>query len=303
MTRSHRRRGATLIELVMGMAVAMLVVTLAVSHVVRHQRTYNDVASALDLRARLRDGSDILAADLRGSSPAGDSLLVALDTAVEFFSAIGTSTLCALPAPNRIALPPDALPSGRTLTSWVATPDTGDYVLVFADSSPSSLAGWQRARIVSFANVATSASCPVSAGLLSINDVTGPARSYEATFAPMVSISAHRGTPVRIIRRVRYSVYRGGDGKWYLGYRRCTGGCAAIQPVSGPYESRAGSPMSFRYFTRNGAPLVGPGPSSDVARMEIVSRANYARPVRLPGMAAPLLGDSTVVTVTLRNRW
>ncbi|HEY5088046.1 MAG TPA: hypothetical protein VII66_11875, partial [Gemmatimonadaceae bacterium] len=264
---------------------------------------HDTVAAALDLRARLRDGSDILTADLRGSSPAGDSLLVASDTAVEFYSAIGTSTLCATPAPNRITLPPDTLPSGRTLSSWGALPDTGDYALVFADSSSSSAAGWQRARIISFASVPTTVACPASGGLLSASDILGGGRSYEATFAPAVSINAGRGAPVRIVRRVRYSVYRGGDGKWYLGYRRCATACAAIQPVSGPYETRAGPPISFRYFTRNGGALAGRGPTVDVSRMEIVSRASYARPVRLPGMIASVLGDSTVATVTLRNRW
>ncbi|MEO6864224.1 MAG: hypothetical protein ABI229_02115, partial [Gemmatimonadaceae bacterium] len=273
------------------------------SHIVRHQRTYDAIAAAVDLRTRLRDGSDIVAADLRGSSPVGDSLLVASDTAIEFYSAIGTSTLCASPAPNRITLPPDTLVSGRTLSSWVATPDTGDYVVVLEDSSATSGTAWRRARIVAFGSVATSIGCPASAGLLSVGDVASPTRSYQATFAPAVSINAHRGAPVRVVRRVRYSVYRGGDGKWYLGYRPCTGGCAAIQPVSGPYESHAGAPMSFRYFTRNGAPLAGKGPTADVGRVEIVSRAKYTRPLRLPGMAIALSGDSTIVTVTLRNRW
>lgn len=302
-TRLESRGAATLVELILGIAVAMIVVVLAVSHIVRHQRTYDAIAGAVDLRSRLRDGADIIAADLRGSSPLGDSLLVASDTALEFFSAIGTSTLCASPAPNRITLPPDTLVSGRTLSSWVATPDTGDYVAVLEDSSVTSGTSWRRARIVAFGNVATSIGCPASAGLLSVGDVASPTRSYQATFHPTVSINAHRGAPVRVVRRVRYSVYRGGDGKWYLGYRRCTGGCAAIQPVSGPYESRAGAPMSFRYFTRNGAQLVGQGPAADVGRVEIVSHANYTRPLRLPGMAVALSGDSTVVTVTLRNRW
>lgn len=303
MTQSGARRAATLIELIIGIAVAMTVVALAVAHVTRHQRAYGAVASALDLRARLRDGSDILTADLRGSAPVGDSLLLASDTAVEFFSAIGTSTLCTTPAANRITLPPDTLPSGRTLSTWVVSPDTGDYALIFADSAPPSVAHWQRARIVSFANVPTPTGCPLSAGLLSAGDVAGAGRSYEATFAPTVSVSAHRGAPVRIVRRVRYSVYRGGDGKWYLGYRRCSGECAAIQPVSGPYESRTGPPLSFRYFTRNGASLTGHGPTVDIGRIEIVSRATYTRPFKLPGMATPSFGDSTVATVTLRNRW
>lgn len=302
MTLMSQRRAATLVELILGIAVAMFVVALSVSHVVRHQRVYDVLAAALDLRTRLRDGSDIVAADLRGSSPLGDSLLVASDTAVEFYSAIGASTVCASLPPNRITLPPDTLPSGRTLSSWVVTPDSGDYVVMFVDSAASSGAGWRRARIVSFSDIATSTGCPASVGLLSPGDISAGGRSYEVTFAPTASIDAHRGTPVRIVRRVRYSIYRGGDGKWYLGYRRCTGGCSAIQPVSGPYESHSGAPMSFRYYTSDGALLLGRGPTGAVRRVDIVSRASYARPVMLPGMIAPLLSESTAVTVTFRNR-
>jgi hypothetical protein len=107
---------------------------------------------------------------------------------------------------------------------------------------------------------------------------------------------------VRFARRVRYSVYRGGDGKWYLGYRRCVTTCAAIQPISGPYESRSGPPLSFRYFVGSGARLSGNGPTNEVARVEIVSRANYVRPLALPGISGSRTGDSAVATVALRNR-
>jgi hypothetical protein len=287
----------------MGIVISALVILLAVSHVTRHQRAYDDVVAALDLRARLRDGSEIVAADLRGSSPIGDTLLVALDTAIEFYSPVGSSTLCSAAAPNRIVLPPDTLPTSRLLTSWLATPDTGDYAIVFTDSAASTSSGWQRGRVTSVASVPTSLACPVSAGLLSSADAATTNRSYELTLSPTVSITAQHGAPVRIVRRVRYSVYRGGDGKWYLGYRRCTSSCAAIQPVSGPYQGASGVPMSFRYFTRNGGPIAGHGPSVDVGRVEILSRAYYTHPIRLPGMARPALMDSGSIAVALRNRW
>lgn len=299
---AHSRRAATLVELIMGIAVMMVVTTLAVSHVTRHQRAYSAITAALDLRSRLRDGSDILAADLRGSSPAGDSLLVTSDTAVEFFSAIGTSTLCATPSPNTITLPPDSLSSGRTLSSWVASPEAGDDVAIFADSAPPGISGWQRARIQSVSLVATSLGCPASVGLLSASDAAVVGHGYQITFAPGVSVAATRGAPVRIVRHVRYSVYRAGDGKWYLGYRRCIATCAAIQPVSGPYESPRGPPISFRYFRRDGVPISGIGPTADVGRVDLIFRASYAPPFRLPGMATAITGDSIVTTVALRNR-
>lgn len=302
MTRIRPRRAVTLIELLMGIVVATLVTLLAVAHVTRHQHAYDAISADVDLRTRLRDASELITADLRGSSPAGDSILFASDTAVEFYSAIGSSTVCAVPALNRITLPPDSLPSGRTLSSWVATPDTGDYVVIFGDSSSASPAGWVRARIASFNTTPTSVGCPVSAGLLTAGDIGTP-RAYEVTVSSTIAANVRRGSPVRFIRRVRYDVYRAGDGKWYLGYRRCTGACAPVQPVSGPYEIAAGRPIAIRYFTRGGAPLSGTGPTTDVARVEVVSHAAYKRAVRLPGRSAASMGDSVMATVALRNRW
>ena len=285
----------------MGIVVATLVVLMVVSHVIRHQRAYEAVASHIDLRTRLRDASDLIAADLRGSSSAGDTITFASDTAVEFYSAIGSSTVCMTPTAARITLPPDTLTSGRTLSSWIATPDTGDDVVIFSDSSSASPGGWVRARIASFGTTPTLTGCPPSAGLLSAIDA-GPARSYEMSFTSALPVNVRRGSPVRFIRRVRYDVYRGGDGKWYLGYRRCISGCAPVQPVSGPYESSAGPPIRFRYFTRSGTSLVGNGPTADVARVEIISHAKYQRPVQLPGLAAPLVAESATVAVAIRNR-
>jgi hypothetical protein len=300
-TPSRARRAVTLVELLVGIVIATLVVLMAVSHVIRHQHVYDAVAADIDLRTRLRDASDLIAADLRASSSAGDSIIFASDTAVEFYSAIGSSTVCTSPTATRITLPPDTLASGRVLTSWIATPDTGDYVIIFSDSSSMSPGGWTRARIASLGTTPTLTGCPPAAGLLAAVDV-GTARSYEVSAATALPASVRRGSPVRFIRRVRYDVYRGGDGKWYLGYRRCTGGCAAVQPVSGPYESAAGPPVTFRYFTHSGARLAGNGPATDVARVEIVSHANYRRPVHLPGRVAPLVAESATVTVALRNR-
>jgi hypothetical protein len=292
----------TLVELIMGITVMMIVVTLAVTHVTRNQRAYNAIASALDLRARLRDGSDILVGELRGISPTGDSILVASDTAVEFFSAIGTSTLCAMPASDRVILPPDTLASGRTLSSWVVSPEAGDDLLIFIDAPPPAVAGWQRASVVSTATISTSDGCPVSTGLLSAGDVAASGHSYQITISPSVATSIRSGAPVRIVRRVRYSVYRAGDRKWYLGYRRCISTCAGIQPVSGPYESEEGVPISFRYFTRGGTPVTGAGPAADVGRVEVVMRAAYSTPFHLPGTATAVSGDSMISTVSIRNR-
>jgi hypothetical protein len=291
-------RAFTLVELLMGLGVTMIVVTLAVSQIARHQRAYRALDAAVDLRARLLDATSILTSELRSASVAGDGLLVAQDTAVEFYSAIGTSTLCASPDANTLILPPDSLPSGRLLSSWLVTPEAGDEVLIFADSV------WQRAAIVSFSTIATSLACPASAGLLSAAEVSGSGQSYVVATSPSSPLAAHAGAPVRIVRLVRYSLYHAGDGKWYLGFRRCAGGCTPIQPVSGPYGGPASTPpLSLAYFARDGSPISGPGPHRDVARIELAVHAKYSSPFALPGMPTSMLTDSLTVTVAPRNAW
>lgn len=299
----NSRSGATLVELIVGIVLMTSVTTLAVSHIVRHLRSVNAISAALDLNDRLRDGADILAADLRGISPRGDSLSVESDTAVEFYSAIGTSTLCATPNANTLILPPDSLASGRVLSSWVAEPEPGDDVLVFEDTTASGAPGWQRASVQTVARVTTAEACPLSSGLLLPADVVGTARALEILVSPSLTLRSPRGAPVRIVRRVRYSVYRGGDRKWYLGYRRCPGVCVSIQPLSGPYETVSGSPFSFRYFTNAGTAISTSGVFTDVASVHVVPRAAYTTPFQLPGMSTAIPQDSLNLTVALRNRW
>ncbi|MDQ2891116.1 MAG: hypothetical protein M3R65_11290 [Gemmatimonadota bacterium] len=295
-----RRRAATLVELLIGTVIAVLIVTLVISNTVRYQRSGDAIIAATDLRGRLRDAVDMISADLRASSPVGDSVLVASDTAIEFHSAIGSSVVCAILSSNRFTLPPDTLPSGRILSAWIVPPDTSDVFFLYADSSSGSVGRWHRATPVSVTSITAGAACPVG-GLLSPSDLSASGRGYEITVGLPLPVLVRRGSPVRVVRRVRYSVYRGGDGKWYLGYRRCNGACAAIQPLSGPYETRSGPPLTFRYFTASGAPLVGRGPSAAVARVEIVARARYSRVQRFPGMAASVSEDSIVGVIALRN--
>jgi hypothetical protein len=149
--------------------------------------------------------------------------------------------------------------------------------------------------------VPTAIGCPVAAGLLSAADVAGSGTSYQIAFAPTVSIDIGRGAPVRIVRHVRYSVYRAGDDEWYLGYHLCDAACLGVQPVSGPYNGDDGPPITFHYFKHDGSPLISSSPTTDVGRVEIMLRASYRQPFRLPGTATAISADSMITSVTLRN--
>ncbi|MEO7217950.1 MAG: prepilin-type N-terminal cleavage/methylation domain-containing protein [Gemmatimonadaceae bacterium] len=295
------RRGVTLIELIMGITVLMILMAIAVAQITRLQRAYAAVTSAMQIRARLRDGSDIVRADLRGIASAGASIISKSDTAIEFYSAIGTSTICTIPSVSTVTLPPGSVPSARVLSAWVFIPDIGDEVLILADSTPLAPPMWQSAAITDVTTIPTTIGCPAAAGLLSPADVAGPEMSYQIALTAGTSMSIHTGAPVRVIRHVRYNVYRAGDGSWYLGYRICNSGCSGVQPVSGPYTGGSQPPITFHFFRRDGTRLADGSSPADVSRIEILLRASYSQPFRLPGMATGVSSDSVIASVALRN--
>ncbi|MGI8509010.1 MAG: hypothetical protein ACR2MQ_06765 [Gemmatimonadaceae bacterium] len=284
------------------LCVTLLVVSSTVTLLMRQQRFYRSVGDVLTVRTSMRDGVDILTADLRTAS-IQDTVRLAADTAIEFFSTIGASTLCADPTGDRIIIPAETLPSGNILTAWSAMPDSDDFVAVYHDSLAIAPApGWQRFRITGMSNPPAATACAPATAIPSLADLAGGARAYEITLAPSVIIAARRGAPVRVMRHARYSVYRAGDRKWYLGYRRCaSAGCVPIQPVSGPYDGGDDAPLELRYYTGAGVRIPTPASSVDVARIDIVLRAASAAEIAIPGLARAVLRDSLLATVTPRN--
>lgn len=298
----NERSGFTLPELMIALCVTLLVVSATVNVLMRQQRFYRSVGKVLNVRTSMRDGVDILTADLRTAS-LQDTVRLAADTAVEFFSTIGASTLCADPTGDRIIIPSETLPSGNILTAFSVVPDTDDFVAVYHDSlALAPTPGWQRFRIAAMSNPPAATACSPATVIPSSADLAGGSRAYEITLAPSVIIAARMGAPVRFIRRARYSVYRAGDRKWYLGYRRCAAaGCAPVQPVSGPYDGGNDAPLELRYYTGAGVRIPTPASSVDVARIDIVLRAASAAEIAIPGLARAIMRDSLLATVAPRN--
>ena len=305
-----RRAGFTLIEMIVATAIAAIVGATLMVTLSRQERFYSSAAQMLEVRGQLRDGGDILTSDIRGAAIERYGLTLMTDSAVEFFSTIGGSVVCETPAGQTLFLPPDTLSSGGTLTSLLASPDTGDIALIYAmrGGVPDS-ALWVDARIAAFATRSLSASCPSSSGFTSSGDIAAGERGYALTLTATPT-GIRKGAPVRFLRRGRYSLYPSG-GEWYLGYRRCnaagSSSCGTIQPVSGPYlpYNGQGSPdagLAFRYFDANGSEITDEAFSHTVSRIDIVLRGATARAVALVGDARVRYRDSTVVSVSPRNR-
>jgi hypothetical protein len=124
--------------------------------------------------------------------------------------------------------------------------------------------------------------------------------------APLESV-IHPGSPVRFLRRGRYSLYHAADGEWYLGYRRCNAigapVCGSVQPLSGPYSpySRNSdqSGVAFEYFDRSGGRILD-SPLS-LARVDVSARAASRHTLLMDGRSW-MPADSAHVAIAVRNR-
>ncbi|MFL5485009.1 MAG: hypothetical protein ACJ793_05185 [Gemmatimonadaceae bacterium] len=288
-------------EIVVVMAIAGLFGgTIAVT-LNRQQRFYRGAAELHYVRESVRDAMEVLSIDIRGMSVA-DTVGIRADSAVEFFANIGGAVVCQI-AGNEIGLPA-AQSSANSLSSFWIEPDTGDLAM-FYDSGPEQ---WKPHRIAAFASRALTSSCPPVSGMSQQSATDTVARAFVVTLSAPLESGMKVGSPVRFLRRVRYSLYRAGDGDWYLGYRRCSAigpsSCAAVQPISGPYRAYSPDPRStgllFEYFDASGDRLPAPASAPALARVDITARSESAD--HLPfGFKSSRISDSAKVSVAIRN--
>lgn len=303
------RRGFALAELLISILLIAIVGGAIAVGLRRQQQVFRSIAVMVATRGDARDAVEVLGADLSSASPM-DTLTLAVDSAVEFFSLIGASVSCD-PAPGYvIRLPPEKLQSGYRLTMLLAAPDSGDMLLVFNHDSAAIAREprWDRHAITAVSSASAGSACPSATGFTTAADQSAPA--HVLTLSGAVSDGISRGSPVRILRRTRYSLYRASDSRWYFGQRRCASlsppACGAIQPVSGPYMAYAAaagpSGIALRYFDTASDPLWSPGGTSRVARVEVTVRVRAQTPIRLRGPAPSQFLDSAALSIALRNR-
>lgn len=304
-----QRAGLTLIELVVAVTLTALVGLTTIRMLSRQQRFYAGATAMLDVRSQLRDGADVILSDIRGAAVVRYGFPTMSDSAVEMYATVGSSVVCSISS-GTLLLVPSRLESGVVLSSFLVTPDTGDIALVYVHSpSSADSSGWYDARLSSIGSRAVSTACPPSTGFTSTTDASAGRTTFAVTLAGGTPAAVRRGAPIRFLRRVRYSLYRSGDGSWQLGYRRCSASpphdCSAIQPVSGPYRSystTAASGFALKYFNSSGGDVVDAALSPTVARVEVVFRGETSSVVSLTGEAPSPHRDSAVVTISPRNR-
>jgi type II secretory pathway pseudopilin PulG len=297
MTTSRPRFGLGLIELVAVIAILGLVGAMVGSTIVRQQRFHRSTAAVLDARQGVRDAMEVLSTDIRGLSLA-DTVRLMADSALELFAGIGTSVACSALSANSITLAAES-EEANTLTSFLLDPDTGDIAIIYRrDRVEAGEDPWERHRIAALTTRLGEPDC--------IAEGAAPGEGFLLTLHSPLAAPVTPGTPVRFVRRGRYSLYQSSDSKWYLGYRRCnaTGesACAGIQPISGPYRrhsaDKAQTGFLFEYFDERGALLTPAASPFEIARVDVTARADS----ELPGAEEGLVPELATGSFAIRNR-
>jgi len=280
--------------MLISLAVMGLVTSLAAHAAVAQLRFFQGVGEVTAVRGQVTEVGAIVAAVLWGVSPADGEILAATDSAIEVAAPFAAAVVCAGGTANVTAAAPAA--SGNTLAAADDMPEVGDAARIFiADSSG---AAWVNVSMAS--SVSTGAPCP---GFPAVS------RTWQLQFREPIAVPA--GAVIRWTRRVRLSLYRASDTRWYFGVRDWNVAMQrlnTIQPVAGPllpYSTDAArSGLRFRYSDSDGGELTPPFDFERVAAISVTARADARRPVRMPGVATTEPGryrDSSTVTIALRN--
>jgi hypothetical protein len=202
------RCGATLIELIVAMVVGGVALALIATISVRQQRLYADIADRAALAGQLRQASTVLPIELRGASPVSGDIREARDTAIELRATIASAVVCDTAA-GSVALAP-SVAGAATLPATSPRSPRGHGV----DSGAERLSRRSLPYAVSSTATLAPGSCAPLGPRLSCDGARDRSRFHSARVG--AACRDVDRTALRVTRPVRYSLYRGGDGRWYL---------------------------------------------------------------------------------------
>jgi type II secretory pathway pseudopilin PulG len=305
--RLSARRGITLVELVVVLVLIGIVGTTIGVTLVRQQRFYRGTTELLHAREGVRDALELLSTDIRGMAVA-DTVRLRADSAIEFFANVGSSVVCQRLGSTAVGLPPASSGRGNVLTALTTIPDTGDIALFHSDSIETG-SEWERHRINSFGPRSLAVTCPASSEFARDAGVNAGSTGFLLELSTPLSAHVRVGAPVRFLRRGRYSLYKGSDADWYLGYRRCNAvsasTCGPIQPLSGPYRDYSSDPrrtgLLFEYFDQSGRGLTADESPLNLSRIDITARAESRQRIDVERRVS-IPSDSATMAIAIRNR-
>lgn len=255
------RRGTTLAELLVALALAALVLGGATRSVLTQQRSAGAIGALAAGDAQLRAARGAVGSDLRHAAASDLAVSESSDSAVQLRAMVASGIACDTGIGAATLAPPDT----TTLATGgvVSAPRAGDSLWWRTDDS---VGRWRASRVRAVSVVRVT--CP---GLAAAPE---PAQGF--ALAPGDTVPA--GAPLRVTRQIRYELYRAATG-WQLGLREWSealGAMSAPQPLAGPFERGATGPRTrFSYFDAAG----GAGGPPGTARLRLISVVRSTAPL------------------------
>ena len=285
------RRAFTLVELVVTLAIGGIAFGAFTAVVAQQERTHAKLAHRIHARAQALEGLGALARELRAASFESGDIVAALDSAIELRATIASMLVCEARDGAVVT----------TLASIISPPKAGDTLWVFA---PDDSGQWVPRPVasVTMASATDSIACAAPTTGASPRGLAPRSRYVLGVVEPTVW---RAGTPLRVTRHVRYSLYRAPDSQWYLGRREWSVGLGRFettQPVSGPFRAHAAarsgqSGLELRYLDEANGEV---DPAS--ARTERIARVEITLRTRPPPSDRAILRRRDVTSATVATK-
>jgi prepilin-type N-terminal cleavage/methylation domain-containing protein len=271
------RRGFTLVEVMLALAVTLIVTGAAFNLLLNTQRLTRAQSARVALQSSVRAGALIVGNELselstsRSGSASQNDVLALGAHAVTYRAPRGIGFICQTAGPTVLRL-------ARSTFSGHREPQAGrDEALVFVpgDSAAGSEDRWVAVKIV---GVATTVACAGGSPGITLTLSGNP--------SPLL---LEEGTPVRLVEPMELRMYQS-DGSWWLGARAVNTG-EAIQPLAGPL---AAGGFHLEYLDRLGAPTTD---RTGIMSIRFVIRGVEAA----PDATRPRLEQELRTQIALRN--
>jgi prepilin-type N-terminal cleavage/methylation domain-containing protein len=233
----NKRRGFTLIELMVSLTVMLIVMGAVYRLMISTQRASRGQAERVHLQSNVRVGSLVVLNDLRelntvtgGLADQNDILAIGASE-ITYRGMRGIGFICQVPTATQVRI------SRGTFSGYRDPLPVRDSVYVFIDGNPDRDTddSWLR---VAIAGVSTATACPGASG-------AGITLTIPNT-AALVGLTV--GTPIRFFEVMELKLHVA-DGKSWLGAHSVSAG-EAIQPVLGPLVD--GDGFLLEYTDANG---------------------------------------------------